>query len=111
GCEISDAPHPDRHQVPLHARAHSSLEVRCCSSTSQFWPREVRGGELPKSTRRGAPKPVHTQPAPGLMSALAPHSLSHFTVPPSEQEEQVRRDVHAANDTCSLIVAVELCLT
>ncbi|KAK1504268.1 uncharacterized protein CCOS01_00840 [Colletotrichum costaricense] len=45
------------------------------------------------------------------MSALAPHSLSHFTVPPSEQEEQVRRDVHAANDTCSLIVAVELCLT
>ncbi|UQC82502.1 uncharacterized protein CLUP02_07990 [Colletotrichum lupini] len=45
------------------------------------------------------------------MSALAPHSLSHFTVPPSEQEEQVRRNVHAANDICSLIVAVELCLT
>ncbi|OHE95428.1 hypothetical protein CORC01_09300 [Colletotrichum orchidophilum] len=46
------------------------------------------------------------------MSALAPHSLS-LTAPSEqeEQDEQVRREVHAANENPSLSVAVDLCLT
>ncbi|KAI3535142.1 hypothetical protein CSPX01_11660, partial [Colletotrichum filicis] len=75
----------------------------------------AKGGErwraAEKHSPRGSKTRSHTARARINERASPPLSLSHCGVPPSEQEEQVRRDVHAANDICSLIVAVELCLT
>ncbi|KAK1688085.1 hypothetical protein BDP55DRAFT_630198 [Colletotrichum godetiae] len=106
GCEISDD-YTQGHTGT--ATCAGSLEESspeflgaAVHTRRQFWPQ----GRW-RAAEEHPPRGSKSHAAHARMSALAPHSPSH----PSEQEGQVRREVHAANEASSLTVAVELCLT